>query len=57
MSPNGHMPSNEFDFGEAPPPMHSLGVVSVYKNTSERGNRDKMFLAECFHKMLGTYSW
>jgi hypothetical protein len=57
MHPNGQLPAYEFSFSDVNPPVHAWAVWRVYKMTGTRGNRDKLFLARCFQKLLINFTW
>src|SRR5262245_26629634 len=55
--PNGQIPASEFAFGDVNPPVHASACWRVYKMTGERGQRDRLFLARTFHKLLLNFTW
>ncbi len=57
MRADGAMPAYEFNFGDVNPPVHAWAVWRVYKMTGPRGERDRKFLAACFHKLLVNFTW
>lgn len=57
MHPNGQIPAYEFAFGDVNPPVHAWAVWRVYKLTAARGQRDRLFLASCFQKLLLNFTW
>jgi hypothetical protein len=57
MHPNGQIPAYEFAFGDVNPPVHAWAVWRVYKMTGKRGERDRVFLARCFQKLLLNFNW
>ncbi|MDX2130525.1 MAG: glucosidase [Planctomycetota bacterium] len=57
MHPNGQIPAYEFAFGDVNPPVHAWAVWRVYKMTGARGQRDRVFLARCFQKLLLNFTW
>ena len=57
MHPNGQLPAYEFAFGDVNPPVHAWACWRVYKMTGPRGNRDRMFLARAFQKLLINFTW
>ncbi|NUP89286.1 MAG: glucosidase [Candidatus Sumerlaeia bacterium] len=57
MHPNGQIPAYEFAFGDVNPPVHAWAVWRVYKMTGARGERDRIFLARAFHKLLLNFTW
>ena len=57
MHPNGQIPAYEFAFGDVNPPVHAWAVWRVYKLTAPRGQRDRLFLASCFQKLLLNFTW
>ena len=57
MHPNGQIPAYEFAFGDVNPPVHAWACWRVYKMTGQRGERDRVFLARCFQKLLLNFNW
>ncbi len=57
MHPSGQIPAYEFAFGDANPPVHAWACWRVYKMTGPRGQRDRLFLARVFHKLLINFTW
>jgi len=57
MHPNGQIPAYEFALGDVNPPVHAWAVWRVYKMTAARGERDAVFLARCFQKLLLNFTW
>ena len=57
MHPSGQIPAYEFAFGDVNPPVHAWAVWRVYKMTGRRGERDRVFLARCFQKLLLNFTW
>lgn len=57
MSPNGQIPAYEFALSDVNPPVHAWACLMVYKMSGEKGNRDDMFLARCFQKLLLNFTW
>jgi len=57
MHPSGQIPAYEFAFGDVNPPVHAWAVWRVYKMTGTRGDRDRVFLARCFQKLLLNFTW
>ena len=57
MHPNGQIPAYEWNFSDVNPPVHAWAVWRVYKMTDARGERDQVFLAECFHKLMLNFTW
>lgn len=57
MHPSGQLPAYEFAFGDVNPPVHAWAVWRVYKMTARRGERDRVFLARCFQKLLINFTW
>ena len=57
MHPNGQLPAYEWDFGDVNPPVHAWATWRVYKLTAPRGERDQLFLARMFHKLLLNFTW
>ena len=57
MHPNGQLPAYEWNFSDVNPPVHAWATWRVYKLTAPRGERDKLFLARMFHKLLLNFTW
>ncbi len=57
MHPNGQIPAYEFAFSDVNPPVHAWACWRVYKKTGRRGERDRLFLARCFQKLLINFTW
>jgi hypothetical protein len=57
MHPNGQIPAYEFAFGDVNPPVHAWAAWRVYKMTGAKGQRDRVFLARCFQKLLLNFTW
>jgi Glycosyl hydrolase family 63 C-terminal domain len=57
MHPNGQLPAYEFAFGDVNPPVHAWACWRVYKMTGRRGQRDRLFLARTFQKLLMNFTW
>jgi hypothetical protein len=57
MHPNGQIPAYEFSFSDVNPPVHAWAVWRVHKMTGVRGQRDHLFLARAFQKLLLSFTW
>jgi hypothetical protein len=57
MHPNGQLPAYEFALGDVNPPVHAWACWRVYKMTGRRGQRDRLFLARTFQKLLLNFTW
>jgi hypothetical protein len=57
MHPNGQMAAYEFALSDVNPPVHAWAVWRVYKITGARGQRDRLFLARAFQKLLLNFTW
>jgi hypothetical protein len=58
MHPNGQLPAYEFAFGDVNPPVHAWAAWRVYKiAVDEDGERDRVFLARMFKKLLLNFNW
>ena len=57
MHPSGQVPAYEFAFGDVNPPVHAWACWRAYKITGPPGQRDKVFLARTFQKLLLTFTW
>jgi len=57
MHPNGQMPAYEWNFSDVNPPVHAWACWRVYKISAPRGERDRVFLASVFQKLLVNFTW
>jgi Glycosyl hydrolase family 63 C-terminal domain len=58
MHPNGQLAAYEFAFGDVNPPVHAWAAWRVYKIAVDaEGNRDRVFLARMFKKLLLNFTW
>jgi mannosylglycerate hydrolase MGH1-like protein len=57
MHPNGQIPAYEFAFGDVNPPVHAWACWRVYKLTGTKGERDRVWLARVFQKLLINFTW
>jgi hypothetical protein len=57
MHPNGQIPAYEFCLSDVNPPVHAWACWRVYKITGARENRDRVFLARAFQKLLLNFTW
>lgn len=57
MHPNGQIPAYEWNFSDVNPPVHAWACYRVYKMTGKRGQRDRLFLARAFQKLLINFTW
>ena len=57
MHPSGQIPAYEWHLGDVNPPVHAWGVWQVYKATGPPRQRDKIFLARAFQKLLINFTW
>ncbi|MBI4580890.1 MAG: glucosidase, partial [Planctomycetes bacterium] len=57
MHPNGQLPAYEFALGDVNPPVHAWACWRVYKMTAPRGERDRLFLARAFQKLMLNFTW
>ncbi len=57
MHPNGQLPAYEFALGDVNPPVHAWACWRVYKISAPEGQRDKVFLARVFQKLLLNFTW
>jgi hypothetical protein len=55
--PSGHLPAYEYGFEDVNPPVHAWACWRVYKLTGRHGQRDRVFLARVFHKLLINFTW
>ena len=57
MHPSGQIPAYEWQLGDVNPPVHAWGVWQVYKASGPPRERDKLFLARAFQKLLINFTW
>mgnify|MGYP006270398951 CR=1 FL=1 len=57
MHPNGAIPAYEFAFSDVNPPVHAWACWRIYKMTGPRGERDRVFLARAFNKLMLNFTW
>jgi len=57
MHPSGKLPAYEFAFDDVNPPVHAWAAFRVYKMSAPRGQRDQVFLARVFQKLLINFTW
>jgi hypothetical protein len=57
MHPSGQIPAYEWHLSDVNPPVHAWGVWQVYKATGPPLQRDKVFLARAFQKLLINFTW
>ncbi len=57
MHPNGQIPAYEFALSDVNPPVHAWTAWRIYKMTAPRGQRDRLFLARVFQKLLLNFTW
>jgi hypothetical protein len=57
MHPNGQLPAYEFNLSDVNPPVHAWACWRVYKMTGPAGQRDRLFLARTFQKLLINFTW
>ncbi|MEM8669796.1 MAG: glucosidase [Planctomycetota bacterium] len=57
MHPNGQIPAYEWHLSDVNPPVHAWGVWQVYKASGPPRERDKVFLARAFQKLLINFTW
>jgi hypothetical protein len=57
MHPNGQIPAYEWNFSDVNPPVHAWACWRVYKMTGPRGQRDRLFLARVFQKLVVNFTW
>ena len=57
MHPNGQIPAYEFALSDVNPPVHAWACWRVYKMTGKRGQRDRLFLARVFQKLMLNFTW
>ena len=57
MHPNGALPAYEYGFSDSNPPVHAWACWRVYKLMAPKGQRDRVFLARVFQKLLLNFTW
>ncbi len=57
MHPNGAIPAYEWNFSDVNPPVHAWAVWRVYKISAVDGQRDRVFLARAFQKLVMNFTW
>jgi len=57
MHPNGQLPAYEFALSDVNPPVHAWAVWRLYKMSGPKRQRDRLFLARCFQKLLINFTW
>jgi hypothetical protein len=57
MHPSGQIPAYEWQLSDVNPPVHAWGVWQVYKASGPPKQRDKLFLARAFQKLLINFTW
>ena len=57
MHPSGKIPAYEWNFSDVNPPVHAWACWRVYKMTAPRGQRDRVWLARVFQKLLLNFTW
>ncbi len=57
MHPNGQMAAYEWNFSDVNPPVHAWACWRVYQLSGPPGQRDRVFLARAFQKLLLNFTW
>jgi len=57
MHPSGQIPAYEWQLSDVNPPVHAWGVWQLYQASGPSGQRDKLFLARAFQKLLLNFTW
>jgi hypothetical protein len=57
MHPSGQIPAYEFALDDVNPPVHAWACWRIYKRTAPRGQRDRLFLARTFQKLMINFTW
>lgn len=57
MHPNGQIPAYEWEFSDVNPPVHAWAAWRVYRLSVQDGERDHVFLARVFHKLVLNFTW
>jgi hypothetical protein len=57
MHPSGKLPAYEWNLDDVNPPVHAWACWRVYKISARHGERDRVFLARAFQKLLIDFTW
>ncbi|HND05618.1 MAG TPA: hypothetical protein PL012_08050 [Candidatus Obscuribacter sp.] len=57
MRHDGQLPAYEFNFSDVNPPVHAWAAYRIYKMTAPKEERDRVFLARIFQKLLINFTW
>jgi hypothetical protein len=57
MHPSGQIPAYEWALSDVNPPVHAWACLRVYQMSGPRGQRDRLFLARVFQKLLINFTW
>ena len=57
MHPNGQLPAYEWEFCDVNPPVHAWACWRLYEMSGPPGERDRVFLARTFQKLLLNFTW
>jgi hypothetical protein len=58
MHPNGQIPAYEWNFGDVNPPVHAWATMFTHRlELVKRGEGDKDWLKNIFHKLLLNFTW
>jgi len=57
MAPNGQIPAYEFNFSDVNPPVFAWAAWRTYKTSAAPDERDRVFLARVFAKLLINFTW
>jgi hypothetical protein len=58
MHPNGQIPAYEWNFGDVNPPVHAWSTMFTHRlELAKRGEGDKDWLKNIFHKLLLNFTW
>ncbi len=57
LHPNGQIPAYEWNFSDVNPPVHAWACWRIYQQTGPPGQRDRVFLAKVFQKLLLNFTW
>ncbi len=57
MHPNGQLPAYDFALHDVNPPVHAWACYRVYQMSAPPGERDRVFLAKAFNRLLLNFTW
>ncbi len=57
MHPNGQIPAYEFNLSDVNPPVFAWAAWRTYKTSAPKAQRDRVFLARVFAKLMINFTW